>query len=561
MYDYNLISEWRTQGKSWGDIAKHYQRNRANVFRWFNRQTDSRAKVKEFKEPPSKPKSNGKPTTHTKHGKIVKYGRIDPTGFKSGLPFQEWRVKYAGRDPGWDLKYIQELEELYFNVINNYDSELPFVPRDYGKSFIGIDFVTYVILEMGLTTLVITSGGGSTRRFFNAVKRIIKHEKVRLDYGDILDYENKIDGELWLKIRQPNSIDADLRVVGRGADIIGSHPHLVFLEDFVQLPYKSQESEQGMRDWISYVVEPINAPITGTATRKDPDDIYGWMAEEGYTKLRVWPALTSEGNYPTRDDVVIRKAYHPKAKKITKRPMIREDFDLSGFEYLECPNHDLHSLLVRRLKNVRAFESEMMQRPIPAEGNYFSADNWKTFKIIPDGIRTIWVDPAFGASQGSSDTAIIVTMLHGGKLKVIDIHIGKYPKRKLIKKLNDVAKTHNTRFVKMENDYSQISTRWDMSDFNGLKIRYYYSSKLTKKVSNTLDAKLQRINDTDVAFENELIAFHHKATDIDILHSQYLRYDSNKGKWDALDVLASAYHSSKHKLISYNNRGLEIVTW
>lgn len=499
-----------------------------------------------------------------RRGRLVKYGRIEPTGFKSGLSFQEWRMKYAKRLEKWDLQYIREIEELYFNVINNHDNELPFVPRDYGKSFIGIDFVTYLLLEQNLTILVITSGGGSTRRFLNGVKRILKSKEVRMDYGDLIEYENKVDGELWFKVRLENSIDADLRVVGRGADIIGSHPHLLFLEDFVQMPYKSTESEQGMRDWIAFVVDPINAPTTGTATRKDPDDIYGWMEKEGYTKLRVWPALTEEGIYPTRDDLVRVKAYHPKADKVVLRQMIRADFDLSGFKHLECPNHDLHSLLVRRLRNIRAFESEMMQRPIPAEGNYFDVDKFHIFdniRAFNNIAKIIWVDPAFGESKGSSDTAIVVIALAYGRMNVLDCILGQFPRHKLIKEINRVGIKHNTVLAKIENDYSQISTRWSMSDFYPMRVAKFYASKLTRKISNTMDAKLQRISDLDVPFDMDLIWFYEGCENLTEMKSQYLRYNQRKGKWDLLDIVASAYHSNKNKLINKNTNQLYIDTW
>lgn len=565
MYDYNFISEKRAlpdkERWSWTKLGNFYSKDRRNVERWFNRQTESRAKVKQQYE--TLPKHTQKATKQRRlraGDKLPKYGNLDPTNYKSGLSFQEWRVHYLGRSPDWILPYITEVEQLYFNCLNNYVNEMPFLFRDGGKTFIGMDFISYLICEYQNTALVITSGGGSKRRFYNAVKSNIKRSAIRRDYGDIVDYENKIDGEIWLveSLRKVNSIDPDLRVTGRGSDVIGAHPDLVFLEDFVQQPYKSNESEEGMRDWISEVVIPMNAPVSGTGTRKDPDDIYGWMAEQGIIKLRVWPALTSEGPYPSKDDIEIREEYHPKARRVVKREMIREDFDLSDFDYTKCPNYDLHSLLVRRLKNIRAFESEMMQRPIPKEGNIFDVEKFITFdtyylnQINKNNTKIIWVDPAFGASAGSSDTAIIVT-IYTDKLRVIDIYSGKYPKRKLIKKLHEVGAKHDTILVKLENDYSQITTRWDMSDFKGLNVSLFKSASLTTKISNTLDAKLQRINDMDVGFDSELIEFYEKCTDIDLMRSQYLRYNSSKGRWDLLDILASAYHSTKNKLINYNN--------
>ncbi len=584
MYDFNYIDERRLRKPpvSWRSLANHYGKNAANVMRWYKRQVKTRSEKHEVKQthdsstrqlssPAKKTKKLSKNMIARQKNKALslkrlpKYGRLDPTNYNSGLSFQEWRVHYLNRSPDWILPYITEVEQMYFNCINNFSNEMPFLFRDGGKTFIGMDFITYLIVEYRKTSLCITSGGGSKRRFYNSVRSNIKRANVRRDYGDIIDYENKIDGEIWLKeeLRQQNSIDPDIRVAGRGADVIGAHPDIVFLEDFVQQSYKSNESEEGMREWVASVVAPMNAPISGTGTRKNPDDIYQWMDEQGYIKMRVTPALTKEGEYPTREDLVTREAYHPKANKIVRRQMIRSDFDLSEFEWTKCPNYDLDAYLVRRLRNIRAFESEMMQRPIPKEGNVFNKDNFITFNTLPTGDepRALWVDPAFGQSYASSDTAIIVISIVNRKLMVLDMVVGKFPKTKLRDKLLQVGMEWNTKLVHMENDYSQISNRYNLSEFLPMIIRPFTAKKLTKKESDTTDAKLSRIYNMDTGFDARVIEFHIKAKALKQMESQYLRFNMKKGKWDLLDILASCYHTNYTKLLTFKTQDLYVKSW
>ena len=288
-------------------IGDYYGRNKSNVSRYIARQRRNTRLIEQEEIKRQVPESK-------KRG--VAKSEIHTNKFVSPLSFQDWRVKYCLRDPKYNKPYIQDIIDLYFDVIDNYQFRMPFVPRDYGKTFVGIDFICYCLAELGLNILVITSGGGSKRRFFNTVTHILESDIVTQDYGQLVYEKNKTDGEIWLlpELRQLNTIDPQLRVTGRGSDIIGAHTDFVFMEDFVQAPYKSHESEESMRDWVTGVIMPMNAPITGTGTRKSPDDIYSYMQSELEIELYSKSAFVKEGEYPTRDDFVWVKAYHPKTK-------------------------------------------------------------------------------------------------------------------------------------------------------------------------------------------------------------------------------------------------------
>ena len=100
-----------------------------------------------------------------------------------------------------------------------------------------------------------------------------------------------------------------------------------------------------------------------------------------------------------------------------------------------------------------------------------------------------------------------------------------------------------------------------VSQSRSMRVSYFYAKKLTRKQSNTLDAKIQRINDSGDGYYNKEIAFHDACTDFSVFESQYLRYDSAKGKWDALDVIASCYLTYRSKLTSYYSDKLEMISW
>jgi hypothetical protein len=559
-YDYEHIESLRHRKIGWREIGTHYPlKHWGSVRRFFESETKRRSdksRIKKISRVNDQP-VNRQTKNQKSNGKLPTYGRIPPTDYKSGLIFNEWRQHYCKRKKHWILPYIDHVIDIYFQVIDNYQFIMPGVPRDYGKTFIGIDFLAYIIAEHHYTALVITSGGGSSRRFFNEVKAILTTDKFRADYGDIIATVNRTDKEIWLheELRNDNDIDPNLRVTGRGGDIIGGHPTLVFLEDFVQTPYKSNESEEGMRDWFSAVVHNLNAPITGTFTRKSPDDIYGWMQAEHEIVLDTKPAFIKEGAYPARKDFINIKAPHPKLIERGKthavnRWVVRPDYDLSEFTLLECPNYDIHSMLWKRgftPSKIRAFESEMMQRPLPKSGSILSDAYWKD--ALCDAFnpgRTpyyTYCDPAFGMKTGADFNAVITVMPYAGHLYVVDIILRKnLGFNAIVRLIRDEVNKWRSIHAGVHKDFHEAwlhqGLAGELSDIKPIKSRVN---------------KIDRIDALEIPFEDRKLKIFRDCTDITEAYRQYIQYDRKPStptkKDDFLDILASAYQDLKHKLI------------
>jgi len=76
-----------------------------------------------------------------------------------------------------------------------------------------------------------------------------------------ITWNDKYLGERYL------GLDPLFRIASRGAEIIGSHPYWIHLEDLVQEPFRSEESNTAMIEWFEGVLEYCAQFEEGKETR------------------------------------------------------------------------------------------------------------------------------------------------------------------------------------------------------------------------------------------------------------------------------------------------------
>ena len=264
-------------------------------------------------------------------------------------------------------------------------------------------------LEKREPLLIITSGPASKQRIFDSIRLILRSEKVKADYGYFCDSidRNKCTIQLNESLRG-TFIDPVLRVCSRGADIIGSHPKWIHLEDIIQEEFKSDESNEGLQIWFKQVVsfcatheETHETRITGTGTRKAKNDFYQFLIDElKYPDFTEKALELLDGIFPTNEDIT----YYEDGR-------IDIDITKGTYKTLGCPNWPLSRLLVEKILKPLEFRTQMQNEPIDPFGNFFNHTMYNetefTFHALDTSI-IITIDPAFGKSTSADNTAICV---------------------------------------------------------------------------------------------------------------------------------------------------------
>jgi phage terminase large subunit-like protein len=157
------------------------------------------------------------------------------------------------------------------------------------------------------------------------------------------------------------------------------------------------------------------------------------------------------------------------------------------------------------------------------------------------------IDPSFGRSATSSETAIIILAIHRGIFYIVDIIIKDTNTSQLEEEIKRMHRVYNPLRSWVENDFSQISTRHGLYD-EIMKLR-----GMDTFMNRGFGDKESRIETLHRPFKFDQFKIYSTATHRRKFLQQHKRYDQRKGKYDGLDVCASAYRLLADKL--YNEEG------
>ena len=398
-YNVGQVERLRREGKTWQQICLYYNVQYPAAMRWYKRQLSKLKKkgekVVEQREIMSTPSS-------------VKIHEKPPTGYISPLSDTEWCNKYAQHY--WDTEYLTELSDFLMRR----DKAFAFLPRGHGKTLRIIGLFARTLLETNTTILCITGGPANQRRIWNAVRRICTSKLAFNDYGNRFSSWNGTTKEAeFTESILTTGIDAAFSVVTRMGEIVGRHPNWIHLEDIIQEPFKSHESNVFLQLWFSGIVEfcatheeGAKTRITGTGTRKSLNDFYAYIIEELRYKTLVKEAtVLVEGSYPSIAEIYEDEETGEDRIKIG-------DCKITT---LGCPAWPLEKLLIFRVLSPQRYEAEMQNHPVPDTGTYFDPSDMQFYQEYPPPHQcrvSIHADPSFGRKAGSDFTAIVVIAWH-----------------------------------------------------------------------------------------------------------------------------------------------------
>ena len=450
----------------------------------------------------------------------------------------EWMYIYADEWFHWKPTpaYLREMiDELLYG-----DKIVLLEPRFHGKTNTMVCLFAYWMIELRKTVMVIVQSTDHQVNIFNMLESIFDSTVVVESYGKLIKK----------KSARPNYtftlIDKYQRGIGfaffKAASIsggyVGLHPDWTHLDDIVQKKIRNDETFKNfMQDFDGNVLDLSPNKTTISGTRKELGDFYDMAFDRGFLPLHKKAIEFLRGVYPTMEDVNYHKRKY-RGKTIIQVESIKQSYlDRIEVKTLGCPNYTLSKILARYLTNKNSFFSQMQNEPVPLAGNIFKPHWLKSISNIdirPNSKINV-VDPAFGKSYMSSDTAMIICMMYEGKLLIADIITGKFPNDELVDELERVKIVHKLRGTWIENDFTQITMRYnDNHRIFDVGLEFYTNKKYGDKI-----ARIQQLSD---AFRFEQIIFLKGCTHYDLFEAQYLRFDGNpKGKWDILDCLASAY--------------------
>lgn len=404
-YDFDEILRLRSKGKIWTEIDAFYGVTYPASLRWFQRQKAKMAKGSSPVSPPTR-KAITTPTTIITFKKYI-----------SPLNHDDWAEKYCLHY--WKTDYLTEMSDHLWNDFRI----MVAIPREHGKSLRSAVLFTRYILEVCLPLLVITGGPANQRRIWNRVKFFLHLPMIMNDYPQAhflqvnsqskeITWNDKYTGERYL------GLDPLFRIASRGAEIVGSHPYWIHLEDLVQEPFRSDESNQAMIDWFEGIIEfcaqyeeDKETRITLTGTRKEIGDFYDYIMKELNYPAYVRSALELiDGEWPTNKDI----------KKL-ERGKYEVDASKGTYKTLDCPGWPLNYLLYKFLTTPIKFSAEMQNDPVPAGGKYFdpSAINyWDGSLPNRSCMLYMFCDPAFGKQRTADYCAIVVLAWDKGNNRI-----------------------------------------------------------------------------------------------------------------------------------------------
>lgn len=483
-YDwFQHVSELKAEGKSWRAIGKIMNKDHSNLAKKYKRQleknysklnkservTDSNTNISLSKSSLSKNNNSVSVGHHRSVSpennyhelkRLPKYGNLPPTGYKSNLSDDDWIINYCGILYSWKIPYLTEMRKFLRESVKG----IVYLPRGHGKTKSVIGLEVRDILENYSSLLMLVSGPSAQRKLFREFKRIITSAKVRRDYGDILISFSTITGEAYYVDSLQKQIDPAVKVVGRGGDVIGSHPDKIHFEDIIQEEFKSDESNEGLKVWYAEVIEycaNINTRITVTGTRKGVDDFYSWLAKLHYEVKHKRSIDKITGRWPDYSDF-LKETYDDGSGLIRER-YVSLDISNGTFGTLNCPNWPTERLLKKRTdpETSSSFESQMQNHPLPSQGLYFNTNDF----IVIDATKYnnndyndyyVFIDPAYGRSKKSDYTSILVACVMSPKLLIVDGIIDRLSFPEIEAWLKKYIEKYSPHSVYAEDNFLQI---------------------------------------------------------------------------------------------------------
>lgn len=479
---------------------------------------------------------------------LLEYGKIKPTLYVSTLSHMEWGQHYLGHS--WSAPYLEKMSDEIWNR-----QTLIFqTGRYHGKTWTMIKLFTRYLLEERKQILCM-SNKAKREDIWLGVRDSLRRPEIRRQYGDVMASArggNSTDITFTQKFRYytngANMDGPNFKVVTAGPQTtqVGLHPHegWLHLEDPVQDMMVSDEAEQRVKHWYDRTVKYIagrNTKKTATGTRKDPTDFYHHLEENHY-----WPKLVQEafvinsGRLPNLNEISVNHEY----AIVTDWPHAVGTYSILG-----CPEYPLERLLYEFIFHPDAAEAELNNNPLPRSGNYFNIDQW-----VEDELPEKWhlspkyivVDPAFGGSSTSSKTAIIVLMIHQGRMWIIDMYVGRASLTQKQEYIVHYAKHYNPKQILIEDNFGQISTRYEQkSQLMQLRGLYLYEAANDKK---------ERIGALDFPYlKHEIVVYINCAMKQE-LKTEFLKFSMEdsptviRQQYNALDALSSGYERLKHYL-------------
>ena len=549
-------------GKERGFNTHNYKRynfsNESGLRRWLERnrlQQGSSSSVNQVIHQPTQTTKNRRNkryngNTQSFQRKLGKYNheRNPPTGQASTLDNHDWLIKF---DVTYTWERTEERDEIIEFLWNK--SGLTVIHRGFGKSKIQWGLITRKILELGWSRLEITDGKRQAKKIYKKVKGLLHRKEIREFYGDVIE---GFDGsELTMELVDPIDDDPALTVATRGGSIIGMHPREIGIHDFLQRKFKSDESEEDLRDWWDEVASYLRTyeitkvtRIVGVITRKGPDDLYSYMFSKGLKQYHRLAIEKIEGRWAeSLEDFVIDDDGLPTA--------LTSEF--GEFKTLHCPNWPLHALLFERFTNYHAFEQQMQGRIVPKEGNYFHLEDWEAsivdLPLLEYGSSAMeeFTDPAFGESGKGSESALGVFTWYMGEMHIIQLRVGHFGTTKQEVEACKLHADYDCISIHLEDNFAQMSRAYDRnSPIMKLKgMRLFHQKDLPGGIGDT--GKAQRINHIQKPYRTRRIKLHRDCNQQDDFKKQFLNYRglvSKRESWDILDLVATAYNylSKKH---------------
>lgn len=489
----------------------------------------------------------------------IVYGQLEPTQYISPLPHLDWLRYYVSKDMYYlDLKPLNELQDLLWNG----NKELALLPRFGGKTVTYLGMVPREIAEIRQPHLTICSPK-RPKTLYRAVEKVILHStNFRRDYGDILQIKdgrvqaNRSDLTMLIhdEFDYPY-IDPIYRSVSRETDVIGNHPVHLHFEDPSQ--HETTAGTAKLIQWYGDVVEPmlsmddkIISRQTGTTTRKSKKDFANFLFEDGWDEFRYAALTLTSGRWPEYRDIVWKDHVTRSGQTKRKIDYIKETGTYDMFN----PRWNLQRLLEIRIKKLSSFMSQYQNQPISIMSDFL-----EPFEIIEplerryyEGKEVMVIDPAFGKSASSSETAILLGFLHGGKdIYITEIIIDRLYASKITNKIFELYEKHRPKATMIEDDFKQITTRYGM--YNNLR-RLPGFKTFENRGFGDKHARVQMLE--------EPLAMHgikvfNTCQDLNKLEDQVNGYsedvDINHG-YDGLDCLASFYRlTKKHNTIMFKS--------
>jgi hypothetical protein len=337
--------------------------------------------------------------------------------------------------------------------------------------------------------------------------------------------------------------------------IIGAHPFVVWLEDILQSEFKSMESnEYLLYEVFDGIIKKLSDRIGGTLTRKGMDDMYSQLPSRNIL-LSIRGAIELlKGRWPIESELI----YDEDGRAIDI--IIPED---SGYEIIERPGWTVKSLLIMRtlaLKDPRSFEMferEMQNNPILSEGLYFKECEIEEVEPFRNGELAnrlyMVMDPAFGKTSGSSDTAILVIGVYQETFWIVEVIIAKFNDTQMGDICEDLCDIHKPLEFRAENDFEQLTKNTHlMRRLRALRgFRTFYCKGFGDKQS--------RIEQLHTPLINGQWKIYNTARNKNELILQKQTYNRREGKFDGLDAMASGYRLFYDKLRSKKRRGVRVI--